>query len=92
MRPTRSSARISPASIPRKTGPRACRKPDWRGPATGKFAAEGWRVRKDGTLFWASVVIDAIHGDGGELLGYAKITRDETERRMQEQQLLRARK
>lgn len=58
---------------------------DW-----GKFAAEGWRVRKDGTLFWASVVIDAIHGDGGELLGYAKITRDETERRMQEQQLLRA--
>ncbi|MBR8656060.1 EAL domain-containing protein [Achromobacter sp. Marseille-Q0513] len=56
----------------------------------GKFAAEGWRVRKDGTLFWASVVIDAIHGDGGELLGYAKITRDETERRMQEQQLLRA--
>ncbi|AUT45627.1 EAL domain-containing protein [Achromobacter sp. AONIH1] len=56
----------------------------------GKFAAEGWRVRKDGTLFWASVVIDAIHGDSGELLGYAKITRDETERRMQEQQLLRA--
>ena len=51
----------------------------------GKFAAEGWRVRRDGTLFWASVVIDAIHGDGGELLGYAKITRDETERRMQEQ-------
>ena len=47
-------------------------------------------MRKDGTLFWASVVIDAIHGDGGELLGYAKITRDETERRMQEQQLLRA--
>ena len=46
-------------------------------------------MRKDGTLFWASVVIDAIHGDGGELLGYAKITRDETERRMQEQQLLR---
>ena len=41
MRPTRSSARISPASIPRKTGPRACRKPDWRGPATGQVRRRG---------------------------------------------------
>ena len=47
----------------------------------GKYEAEGWRVRKDGTRFFASVVIDAIRGDQGELLGFAKITRDITERR-----------
>ena len=48
---------------------------------TGKYEAEGWRVRKDGTRFWASVVIDAIHGDDGKLIGFAKITRDMTEKR-----------
>jgi PAS domain S-box-containing protein len=47
----------------------------------GKFEAEGWRVRKDGTLFWASVVIDPIRDERGELVGFAKITRDITERR-----------
>jgi len=47
----------------------------------GKFEQEGWRVRKDGTQFWASVVIDAIRDEGGELIGFAKITRDFTERR-----------
>jgi PAS domain S-box-containing protein len=47
----------------------------------GRFENEGWRVRKDGTRFWASVVIDAIRGDDGELLGFAKVTRDMTERR-----------
>ncbi|CAB3653887.1 Sensor histidine kinase RcsC [Paraburkholderia phenoliruptrix] len=45
----------------------------------GRFEAEGWRVRKDGTRFWAHVVIDAIR-DGGTLVGFAKITRDITER------------
>ena len=45
----------------------------------GRFEAEGWRVRKDGTRFLASVVIDAIYEDG-ELIGFAKITRDITER------------
>src|SRR4030088_2761198 len=45
----------------------------------GKFEAEGWRLRKDGTRFLASVVIDALY-EGGELIGYAKITRDITER------------
>jgi len=49
--------------------------------ATGRYEAEGWRVRKDGTHFWASVVIDAIKGDNGELIGFAKITRDMTEKR-----------
>jgi PAS domain S-box-containing protein len=44
--------------------------------ATGKFEAEGWRVRKDGTRFWASVVIDPIRDQSGVLIGFAKITRD----------------
>ncbi|HEY8611715.1 MAG TPA: PAS domain S-box protein [Roseomonas sp.] len=47
----------------------------------GRYEAEGWRQRKDGTRFWASVVIDAIRDDSGELIGFAKITRDLTERR-----------
>ena len=47
----------------------------------GRFEKEGWRVRKDGTQFWANVVIDPIRGDDGKLIGYAKITRDFTERR-----------
>ncbi|ATQ78956.1 hybrid sensor histidine kinase/response regulator [Massilia violaceinigra] len=47
----------------------------------GKFEDEGWRVRKDGSLFWASVVIDPIFGADDELLGYTKITRDITEKR-----------
>jgi PAS domain S-box-containing protein len=46
----------------------------------GRFESEGWRVRKDGSRFWASVVVDAIRNDEGELLGFAKITRDITER------------
>jgi PAS domain S-box-containing protein len=54
----------------------------------GRFEAEGWRVRKDGTRFWASVVIDAIRGDSGDLTGFAKVTRDITER-MEAQRILR---
>ncbi len=50
----------------------------------GKFENEGWRVRKDGTRFWAHVVIDPIRSPSGELLGFAKITRDLTERRQAE--------
>jgi len=48
---------------------------------TGRFEAEGWRVRKDGTRFWAHVIIDAIHDDEGKLVGFAKITRDLTEKK-----------
>ncbi|NYI21703.1 PAS domain S-box-containing protein [Sphingobium francense] len=51
----------------------------------GRFEAEGWRVRRDGTRFWAHVVIDAIRNAAGELIGFAKISRDLTER--QEMQL-----
>ena len=46
----------------------------------GRYEEEGWRVRKDGTFFWASVIIDPIREDG-RLIGFAKITRDITERR-----------
>jgi PAS domain S-box-containing protein len=46
----------------------------------GRFEAEGWRIRKDGSRMWAHVVIDAIRGDDGVLLGFAKITRDISER------------
>ncbi len=47
----------------------------------GRFTAEGWRQRKDGTRFWASVVIDTIRDEHGVLIGFAKVTRDLTERR-----------
>jgi PAS domain S-box-containing protein len=53
----------------------------------GKFESEGWRVRKDGTQFWAAVVIDPIRSSSGEVLGYAKITRDLSERKQAEQML-----
>lgn len=46
---------------------------------TGRFEEQGWRIRKDGSAFWANVVIDAVHDDDGKLIGYAKITRDCTE-------------
>jgi PAS domain S-box-containing protein len=57
---------------------------------SGTFTAEGWRVRKDGSLLFASVVIDAIRDEEGELIGFAKITRDITERREAEAKLRRA--
>ena len=47
----------------------------------GRFEAEGWRVRKDGSRFWASVVVDAIRNKSGVLEGFAKVTRDITGRR-----------
>ena len=57
----------------------------------GKFEGEGWRVRKDGSKFWASVLIDAIREDG-ELVGFAKITRDMTERQAMQEQLHQSQK
>jgi PAS domain S-box-containing protein len=47
----------------------------------GKYEEEGWRVRKDGTLFWANVLITALRGTDGALVGFTKVTRDLTERR-----------
>lgn len=48
---------------------------------TGRYETEGWRVRKDGTRFWASVVIDALRDETRSIIGFAKITRDITEKR-----------
>jgi len=53
----------------------------------GRFEGEGWRVRKDGTRFWCHVVIDPILDPSGKLLGFAKITRDLTDRKMAEETL-----
>ncbi|MHB1559143.1 MAG: PAS domain S-box protein [Isosphaeraceae bacterium] len=56
--------------------------------AEGKYEEEGWRVRKDGSLFWASVVITALRDESGGLRGFGKVTRDLTERRLLEQRLI----
>jgi PAS domain S-box-containing protein len=53
----------------------------------GRFEDEGWRVRKDGTLFWANVVITALRDENGRLVGFGKVSRDLSERRRAEQQL-----
>jgi PAS domain S-box-containing protein len=58
----------------------------------GRFEADGWRVRKDGSRFWANAVIDAVLDDGGVLIGFAKVTRDMTERRAVEEQLRQSQK
>ncbi len=70
------------------------RKPEWGlelAAAEGRFEEEGWRVRKDGSTYWASVVITAVRDDQGALLGYAKVVRDLTERNRVEAELIRAR-
>ncbi|MES2412173.1 MAG: PAS domain S-box protein [Pseudomonadota bacterium] len=54
---------------------------------TGRFEDEGWRLRKDGTRFWANVIITRLSGPGGEHRGFSKITRDLSERRSQEELL-----
>ncbi len=56
----------------------------------GRFEGEGWRQRKDGTRFWAHVIIDPIRHSSGELIGFAKITRDLTERKAAENALKRS--
>jgi PAS domain S-box-containing protein len=58
----------------------------------GTFEAEGWRLRKDGSRFWASIVINAIRDEAGTLIGFAKITRDMTKHRAVEEQLHQAQK
>lgn len=55
--------------------------------ATGKYEEEGWRVRKDGSLFWANVVITALFNDQNKHIGFSKVTRDLTERRQNEDAL-----
>jgi PAS domain S-box-containing protein len=58
----------------------------------GRFEQESWRVRKDGSRFWASVVIDAIRDEQGQIVGFAKVTRDMTERRALEERLRQSQK
>jgi PAS domain S-box-containing protein len=55
------------------------------GRSEGKYEEEGWRLRKDGTRFWANVVITAVYNDDGILIGFSKVTRDLTERKKAEQ-------
>src|SRR5580704_11526967 len=57
----------------------------------GKFENEGWRIRKDGTRFWAYVVIDPIRSESGKIVGFAKITRDLTERKEAQEKLEKTR-
>ncbi len=57
----------------------------------GRFENEGWRVRKDGSRFWANVVIDPIRDPTGQLVGFAKVTRDLTDRRAAEARASRER-
>jgi PAS domain S-box-containing protein len=66
------------------------RKPDWElevAKREGRYEEEGWRIRKDGSRFWASVVITALRDETGRLRGFGKVTRDLTERRRQEEGL-----
>ena len=58
--------------------------------SVGRFEDEGWRVRKDGSLFWANVVITALRDERGELVGFAKVTRDLTDRKAAEDELRRS--
>ena len=58
----------------------------------GRFENEGWRVRKDGSRFWANVIVDPIHDEQGKLMGFAKVTRDMTERRQVEEKLRQSQK
>ena len=68
-------------------------KPPWElevAAREGRFEDEGWRIRKDGTRFWANVVITALRNARGELVGYTKVTRDLTERRKAEERAVEA--
>jgi PAS domain S-box-containing protein len=70
------------------------RKPEWElqlAAADGRFEEEGWRVRKDGSTYWAAVAITAVRDDSGALLGFAKVVRDLSERNRVEAELIRAR-
>jgi PAS domain S-box-containing protein len=72
------------SGLPRRNLRRAARR--------GSLTAEGWRLRKDGSRFWAGVVINAVRDETGTLIGFAKITRDMTEQRAVEEQLHQSQK
>jgi formate hydrogenlyase transcriptional activator len=56
--------------------------------AEGRFEDEGWRIRKDGSRFWANVIITALRGHNGQLIGFSKVTRDFTDRKRAEESLV----
>jgi PAS domain S-box-containing protein len=56
--------------------------------AQGRFEDEGWRIRKDGSRFWANVIITALRGQNGQLIGFSKVTRDFTDRKRAEESLV----
>lgn len=67
-------------------------KPEWElseADKNGRVEDEGWRVRKDGTMFWANVIITALYDTTGKLVGFAKVTRDQTQRKEYEDELRR---
>ena len=69
----------------------AAGKPEWElevAAAEGRFEDEGWRIRKDGSRFWANVVITALRDSDGTLVGFAKVTRDLTERRLAQERAI----
>ena len=81
MKPAKLLAEPMPRSSLRKIEARAVPETALKtAAAEGRWEGEGWRVRKDGTRFWAMAVLDAVRDDNGDLIGYAKITRDITER------------
>jgi rsbT co-antagonist protein RsbR len=61
-----------------------------RAAESGRFEDEGWRVRRDGSKFWANVVVTALRGDDGSLIGFSKVTRDLTEREEQQEKVRKA--
>ena len=91
-RGTRSSASLPMPYVPEDV---ASRKP-WRALAAaerrGRYEEEGWRLRRDGSRFMANVLITAIRDESGQLQGFAKVTRDITEKRRLQDRLLRAQK
>ena len=85
--PKKSSAKAFRASIPRRTNRGQPARALKIAEEAGHYEEDGWRVRKDGTFFWASVVIDPIRDADGKLVGFAKITRDISERREAQEKL-----
>ena len=88
IRRTKSSVSISHASIRTRTRPAASPSSRWKPRcAKGNMSGRPWRLRKDGSPFWASVVLDPIFDESGKHVGFAKITRDITERKKAQEQL-----
>src|SRR5882672_10686130 len=88
--PTKSSASTFRGSIHPKPSRKDCLSTNSTSRARRARSRKGWRVRKDGSQFWASVVITAIRGSGGRLLGFAEVTCDLTQRRGHDEALRRS--